>query len=395
MAVACCWVSETAVDVSGDAIAAFVAAMLLRPSMACGLNAFLSNMTTPSYRRRGDQGEQAPPPPPIRVLVVDDDDNFRAYLGALLRRQGCVVQMAADGEEGWTRVCGGELDLLLSDLEMPRLNGLGLIERVRAAKATAGIYAVMMTSHGDLQTKLDALSRGFDDFLPKRCEELEVVAKVSATRRMLSRQRVLDSEVREWRALASCDELTNVATRRAFFEQAHQYLAEGRTIGVALFDLDHFKEINDTYGHPAGDTILRDAGSRLLEITRHDDLMARYGGDEFVLLMDNLSLEQSLAVAARVETEIGKLQWNLGGQQVRISTTAGVAHSVLLADPTIEQLLEAADRDLYARKFVRRHPSSAPDAAYQYPEQAAVVVPLRPAGENDETEGREDSRSTT
>ncbi|HXH39584.1 MAG TPA: GGDEF domain-containing protein, partial [Thermoanaerobaculia bacterium] len=187
-------------------------------------------------------------------------------------------------------------------------------------------------------------------------------AKVSAARRILARQRALDADAQEWRDIANHDELTGVTTRRFFFEQAEHHLADKESISVVLFDVDDFKFINDAFGHLTGDLVLKDVCALFLRRTRSDDVIARYGGDEFVLLVLGLTPEETRAVAERLAVELSQLRWSAGNSTLQIATTIGIASSVLHPGLTLEQLLEVADRDLYAQKAAkRRAPSSAGD----------------------------------
>jgi diguanylate cyclase (GGDEF)-like protein len=197
---------------------------------------------------------------------------------------------------------------------------------------------------------------------------LEVVAKVVAAQRMLARQS-------QWQTLATRDELTGLASRRRLFDDVDRALADGRQIGLAILDLDDFKALNDTFGHLTGDRILRDIGSLFLSRTRMNDLIARYGGDEFVLLVVDQPLEDVAAAADRLVAEIGTLQWTVSDILLHMAATSGVAHSSLLTDATVESLLDAADRDLYAKKWLKKHPD-APQELYEYPRHSASVVPI-------------------
>ncbi len=331
-------------------------------------------MTAPVRRRHDDHPIEATS---AHVLIVDDDDNFRAWLSLLMRRLGFSVASAGDGEEALARMHETGFDLLICDLEMPRMDGLELIRAVRSTPALSNQYAVMLTSHEDVRTKVASLEAGYDDFLAKSCTEVEVVAKVIAAKRMLARQRLMSVAMREWQTLATRDELTGVATRRTFFECAERYLAEGRGLGVAIIDLDGFKPINDTYGHLTGDRILRDIGSLFLNRTRADDLIARFGGDEFLLLVVDHPLDDLTGAAERLTSELSLLQWTSGAAAIAVSATSGVAHSSLLPRATIEQLLEAADRDLYAKKWVKKNPG-APPHLYEYPGRPSggAVTPI-------------------
>jgi two-component system cell cycle response regulator len=336
--------------------------------MAAILNA-ASALVISALRRRSDlppesQGEQ------IRVLIAEDDENFGLWLAAVARRLGLEVTTVADGVEALDRLRADEFDLLISDLEMPRKDGLQLIAAVRAEPSISGLYAVMLTAHDSPAVKVNALTLGYDDFLAKGCTEVEVVAKVAAARRMLARQRALDADARVWRDIANQDELTKVATRRFFFEQAQRNLAERQDLGIVLFDIDEFKAINDTYGHLMGDRVLKDVGALFLRRTRSDDLIARYGGDEFVLLI----AEETHRIAGRLLTELSELQWRVGDATLHLGVTMGLGCSTLIEEPTLERLIEAADHELYAMKWLKKHPSSVAPEAYQYPPRATDVA---------------------
>jgi two-component system, cell cycle response regulator len=337
-------------------------------------------MANPPTRRRTD-GEQPPEHPSARVLLVDDDDNFRAWMSLLMRRLGFAVETAVDGVTALERLRTAAFDLLISDLEMPRMNGMQLIQEIRSTPRLSQQYAVMLTSHEGLDAKVAALTTGYDDFLTKSCTEVEVVAKVVAAQRMLARHRTLSAAVTEWQALATRDELTGVATRRTLMEEAGRCLAENRQIGLALLDLDDFKPINDNFGHLTGDRILRDVGALFLSRTRANDMIARWGGDEFVLLVRDLPLDDLAGACQRLMTEVESMQWTSGDVTFTILVTGGIAHSSLLEAPTLEQLLDAADRDLYAKKWLKKHPGEVQEL-YEYPgPNTASVVQLAPAAE--------------
>ena len=314
----------------------------------------------------------------MRVLLADDDDNFRAWMALLMRRLGFTVETAADGEHALALLsaAGATFDLLIADFEMPRMNGLDLIREIRATPALSHQYAVMLTSHDDLDSKIDALTAGYDDFLSKSCTEVEVIAKAVAAKRMLSRQRMLSVAAREWQVLAMRDELTGVATRRTLVDEAERALGEGRQIGLVILDLDDFKPVNDTYGHLTGDHILRDIGALFLSRTRSHDLIARFGGDEFVLLVIDQSMEDVAGAAERLVREVESLQWTVDATTFGITVTSGVAHSSLIPNATLDQLFDTADRDLYAKKWIKKHPGERIEL-YEYPKKSnGEIVPL-------------------
>ncbi|MCU1346988.1 MAG: diguanylate cyclase [Acidobacteria bacterium] len=315
-------------------------------------------------RRRtdADHGD----PAPLRALIVDDDEQYRAYLKAMVRRQGFAVTTAGDGAEAVTLMhdCLA-FDLIIVDCEMPRMNGLELIATLRRNPVCADTYSMMLTGRTDVETKITALREGFDDFLVKSSQEIELVAKLGAARRLITRQRRLDATVRELYGLATRDELTGLFNRRFFFGEAERMLADGVDVSLVFFDLDDFKRINDNFGHLAGDRILRDVGALFLRRTRHEDLIARYGGDEFVMLVTKLRVEEVDAFAARLAREIGGMQWVFGSDTLSVSVSTGYGCSELLAHPSVAQLLSAGDRDLYKNKWLRQNPTLDP-SVYEY-----------------------------
>lgn len=311
-------------------------------------------MKTAPQRRHSDAEEPSTSSEEVRVLLVDDDEHFRLWLTLLTRRLGFIVETAVDGEEALQLLRSRVYDLLISDLEMPRLDGFELIRAIRHDETIAHQYAVMLTSHDDLDAKIAALSVGYDDFLSKSCTEVEVVAKVVAAKRMLSRQRKLADAAREWELLATRDELTGVATRRTLYARIDVLLTERRELGLAIIDLDDFKLVNDTYGHLTGDRILRDLGALFLSRTRANDLIARYGGDEFLLLVPDSAADDVRGAADRIINDLEVLRWRSGDTAFGIRATSGIAHTAQLQAHTLEALVDAADRDLYARKLTKK-----------------------------------------
>lgn len=339
-------------------------------------------MPQPPNRRRTDGGVD---PRPLRVLIVDDDDNYRVWLAALLRHFGFSVTTAGDGSEALNVIDSvSPFDLFIVDCEMPKMDGLAFIQHVRALERGSDVYSVMLTAREDVETRITALRMGFDDFVMKSASELEIVAKLGAARRVVSRQQRLDATVRELYGLATRDELTGLANRRFFFSEADRMLALGADIALVLFDLDDFKAVNDNYGHLAGDRILRDVGTLFLRRTRGEDLIARYGGDEFVMLVSALPPKTVEVLAARIGEEIAAIQWTFGTDTLHIGVSTGFSCASLLPSATLPRLLDAADRDLYKNKWVRRNPEADP-SLYEYPaERDAALLDFRSEAQDDD-----------
>jgi two-component system cell cycle response regulator len=320
-------------------------------------------VSLPTERRHTDA---TPDAQPLRLLVVDDDENYRSYIVALTQRVGFAVDQAPDPATALEALAGGAYDAAIVDHEMPQMTGVDLITRLRAADATKSIYAVMLTGHEGMDTKLAALNAGFDDFVAKSSAELEIVAKLAAARRVTARQRTMDVAIRELYGLATRDELTGLFNRRFFMAEVDRMLAQETPVSVILFDLDEFKQVNDTHGHLAGDRVLRDIGALFHRNTRPEDIVARFGGDEFVMAIPQLQIRDIERIAERLARDVRGLHWVLEGAAFTLGISTGIASSRLLDHPSLAHMLNVADRDMYKNKWLRKHP----DRASEVPDDA-------------------------
>ncbi|HEV7765847.1 MAG TPA: response regulator [Thermoanaerobaculia bacterium] len=329
-------------------------------------------------RRRA---RESAPDAPLRVLIAEDDPDYRAWVVAVVRRLGCAVDFARDGASALEQLTFREYDIAVIDHEMPRINGTELIARIRGDERMSTLYAVMLTARDDFQSKMQALSTGFDDFVSKSSPEAEIVARLGVARRIATRQRSMGAAIHELRGFATRDELTGVFNRRVFLAETERMLARGTNLNVVLFDLDEFKQVNDTLGHLVGDRVLRDVGAVFHRHTRPEDLIARYGGDEFVMVVPDLDVPAIEGLSQRLAHEVRALQWYAGEvEPFHIGVTIGIASSRLLKEPSVVQLLDAADRDLYKNKWMRRNPNQRLEL-YEYPESPGEVDLLPPIRE--------------
>jgi len=287
----------------------------------------------------------------LHILAVDDDRAYLRYLQLILTRAGFEVTVATNGAAAIERIRNaGDVDILLVDLAMPLMDGIETVQKIH--QEAQGLYTILLTAHDGTETRLRALDGGCDDFLTKTTPESEIVAKLRSAARRLELERRLHVENEELERLAYTDELTGIANRRAFFRAAEEVLAAGRTMSVVLFDLDDFKRINDTHGHPMGDRILADVAASLKANTRYGDLIARYGGDEFVLLLPDTGEEEARRIAARLYDGVAALRWTTPHAVLRASTSIGIATADAASD--VAACVEAADKRLYRAKNRRR-----------------------------------------
>jgi two-component system cell cycle response regulator len=295
-----------------------------------------------------DDGERR-----LRVLSVDDDGAYLRRLSLVLRRAGFDVITAPDGTSALELIQQDPtIGIVVVDLNMPGIDGIETVRRARAESTFPALYCILLTSNDGVEVKLRALDGGLDDFLPKTSSDAVIVAKLRSAARRLEMERKLHVENAELQTLALTDELTGVANRRALFRAAAEVLAAERTLSAVLFDLDRFKAINDTYGHLTGDRILAAVAGTMKEHTRYGDVIGRYGGDEFVLLLPDTPGEEAHAIARRLREKTRSLRWNVGDVEVTIAMTYGVAVSCP-TDSTLLDLLSVCDRHLYDHKSMR------------------------------------------
>jgi len=288
---------------------------------------------------------------PIRVLAVDDDGPYLRRLKLVLTRAGFDVTTADDGAAAIERIrADRDIAILISDLSMPGMDGIETVRRAREASAFPGLYTILLTASDGTDVKLRALDSGLDDFLTKASSDSEIVAKLRSAARRLQMERRLQVENEELQTLALTDELTGIANRRALFREADTILGSGRGLSVVLFDLDRFKQINDTYGHLMGDRILAEVAAALKANTRIGDVIARFGGDEFVLLLPDTPPDEARAITARIVKRVSELRWVMGDYVVTASITTGLASSGSAS--TIATLLTECDARLYEAKNV-------------------------------------------
>jgi diguanylate cyclase (GGDEF)-like protein len=280
------------------------------------------------------------------VLAVDDDPSYLRYLSLILTRRDFDVELADDGNAAVTRIReNAGIALVLVDLAMPDMDGFATLRKLRR-EAGRDLYAILLTAHDEMETKLRALDSGFDDFLSKHATESEIVAKLRSAVRRVEMERTLRMKNQELETLALTDDLTGIANRRGLLRAAAKLVGEKRQLSIALFDLDHFKVVNDTCGHLAGDLILTDVAACLKANTRYGDILGRYGGDEFLLLLPETNEQEAEEIATRLAEKIERLEWSFDGVPVKITASVGVSGG----GGTVSDLLAECDRLLYRSK---------------------------------------------
>jgi diguanylate cyclase (GGDEF)-like protein len=314
------------------------------------------------------------------VLIVDDDPAHVRHVREGLAPQGYAFKEAHDGTQALSAIRQARPDLILMDVEMP---GLGGVEVCRIVKANSGedgfgfIPVILMTAR-QAAGKVEGLELGADDYLVKPFDMLELSARVKSMLRLKALQDALVEKNRELdRAnkelarrreelltLSRTDALTGLFNRRYFEERLNEEFTRSRRYGsplsLVMLDIDHFKRINDTFGHPFGDQVLKAVAQTACSRLREVDLMARYGGEELIALLPETSPVDALRVCERVREAIASLGLEHPGadghvQEVRLTASLGVATVPAANLTSAEALLMAADTSLYAAKGAGRN----------------------------------------
>ena len=317
-----------------------------------------------------------PDAPRTRIVVAEDDAASRKLLVRQLCDAGYEVIACADGKEALEAIRKQSACIVVADWTMPELDGLELCRTVRALVETETLsfaYFILLTAHREKEEVVAGLEAGADDYLTKPYHKEELLARLRAGERIISLQSVLVQRQIELQKvnrqltllnarlekLARTDELTGLLNRRHFFERLLETWAlaarQRQPVAAIAFDLDHFKTINDTYGHAAGDRILRHTAEVARGCLRRYDVLARIGGEEFCIICPGTTLEEGGAVAERFRAALEASVCTLDGMAARVTASIGVAAVTPEPEGDPETLLRMADDLLYRAKKAGRN----------------------------------------
>jgi two-component system cell cycle response regulator len=313
---------------------------------------------------------ETPGPACDRVLIAEDDAMFRKILQSWLESWGYQVTVAEDGAKAWQILQQiSAPHLLILDWIMPNLNGIDLCRMVRERASSPYQYILLVTAKDDKQDLVRGLEAGADDYLSKPFDRDELRARLRTGRRILTLQDEQLQAREKLRLQATQDGLTGTWNRTAILDLLHREYElatrSGSTIGLIMLDLDHFKQVNDTYGHLAGDHVLVEASRRMREAVRSYDLVGRYGGEEFLVVSPDCDREQIQICAERIRSAMAEQPVLAFGSRIIITVSAGTA--VLAARLNTEKdALAAADTALYRAKSGGRNQVASGDPGIQF-----------------------------
>jgi diguanylate cyclase (GGDEF)-like protein len=291
----------------------------------------------------------------MRILVAEDEAVSRRILESRLRRWGYDVVIACDGAQAWEALQKPDApDLAILDWEMPGMDGVEVCRRVRQEGREPYVYVLLLTSRSRGEDVVAGMEAGADDYVSKPFDDNELKMRLRAGRRILD---LVGELVRAREMLAdkaTHDSLTSLWNRGAIVEALAREIArsdrEGTPLGVVLGDIDWFKRVNDTFGHLAGDAVLRETARRMLAAKRPYDAVGRYGGEEFLLLAPGCGPDQARGVGERMRAAIAAEPMNTADGLIPVTMSIGVTTFASRSGVNAEALVRVADEALYRAK---------------------------------------------
>jgi len=295
----------------------------------------------------------------MRVLIAEDDAISRRVLQAMLRKWDYETAVACDGNEAWSQLQQPQGPrLVILDWMMPGLDGLEICRRIRRQQQDNYTYVILLTARGQRENIIQGMNAGADDYITKPFDAGELKVRLGAARRILELQDKLLAVHEALREQATHDSLTGLLNRPAVLEACRRELdranREQKQVGVILADLDHFKRINDKYGHDTGDAVLREAANRMSEVIRAYDSLGRYGGEEFLLIAPNCDARAGKELADRLRRRIADSPLAVCGKEVTLTISLGVTAYLGQQHPDANELVRQADATLYEAKALGR-----------------------------------------
>jgi diguanylate cyclase (GGDEF)-like protein len=291
----------------------------------------------------------------FKILIVDDSPVSRKLVELPLLEKGYELIFATNGRSAVELFEKHRPDVVITDWMMPDLTGKEICQRIRASSEDPYTYIIVLTGQTSKDNLVEALALGADDYLTKPFHRGELLARVGVGARIAGLHRQIERKNKLWEGLALTDSLTGLPNRRAIEDWASTQLSSaarhGFSFWVALADLDHFKQVNDTFGHDAGDAVLKKFGRILKNSLRRGDLCGRLGGEEFLLVLTHTNKENALGVIDRIRMELANTPVTFGACTVGVTASFGLAgfegsHKA----SSFNRLRELADTALYSAK---------------------------------------------
>ena len=290
------------------------------------------------------------------ILIIDDTKSVRQQILDTLHGTDLFSNYfeAGNGLEGLRILLNEKIDVVLCDVEMPGMDGFKFLAMVNPRKEPHHIPILLLTSHEEMATKVKALEQGASDYLTKPFSPEELLARVKIHLKVKALQDNLKESNQLLQQLAQTDPLTELHNRRHMMDTLEAEFDRSSRVGspfaLLMVDLDHFKRVNDTYGHQLGDKVLQSTAWEIRALLRQYDSAARFGGEEFALLLPETTLSGANLVAERLRQGINNIEFAGPLSKLKISISVGVAAIPHARISTVSDLVRMADDALYAAK---------------------------------------------
>ncbi|WP_017295804.1 diguanylate cyclase [Geminocystis herdmanii] len=287
------------------------------------------------------------------ILAVDDNSINRILLEKLLKKEGYKMTILSSSEEVIPYLNKVTPDLILLDLMMPNINGLELCESIKINPNLQEIPIIFITASDEKKDLLKAFDLGAVDYITKPFHNQELLARVKNHLELKFTRDELRKALIELEKLAKTDELTGISNRRHFIALAQREFnlakRQKRDFSLLILDIDYFKKINDTYGHPIGDKVIQFVARKCVDCLRQEDLCARWGGEEFIVFLSETTLEGAIMAADRIRISIENGTIEI--EDYKISVTVSIGISVYNPDDAnVNQTISRGDMALYRAK---------------------------------------------
>jgi len=284
---------------------------------------------------------------PLNVLVIEDHPDQRDLLAIVLQREGYRVITAANGVEALEKLETEPIQIALSDIMMPKMDGFELIKRIRGNASLKSVYLILITARIQEGDRVRGLDLGADDYITKPFSFSELLARVRVGSRVVQYQQHLKYQTQ-------IDPLTGLFNRRAFEkkiqEEFDRSLRYHNPFSLLILDVDNFKMINDTYGHHGGDAVLKKISETLHDNTRKSDFTCRYGGEEFVLILPETDIDNAAQVAGKIHEAIRTHTFGTSTHPFKLTVSIGVSSTSSQFYSDWRLMLNDADKALYVAK---------------------------------------------
>ncbi len=296
----------------------------------------------------------------MRILIAEDDVTSRLILENMLTKWGYDVVSAIDGNDAWKKLQEEDSPkLVILDWMMPGIEGIEICRKIRenSNKEDQYTYVTLLTAKESKENIVTGMDAGADDYITKPFDMHELRVRVRAGQRIIQLQSELLEAKKNLEIQSRTDPLTGVLNRRAILSQIEIELSRAKRdnapISISMLDFDHFKKVNDTFGHLSGDAVLRESMNRVEETIRTYDAVGRFGGEEFIVVLPGAKHADAFTIAERIRQKINEKNVNIDGVSIPFTISQGLATSN--GELTVDELIAKADEALYRAKVNGRN----------------------------------------